>query len=119
MLDLFRDPVREAFTSYLFVFGAFTILGGIIGYVKAKSRASIIAGTVSGALLMIAGWLAAQSGNVARPGVFLALGVSAALVARFGKAFQTTKKVFPALVITLLGVIAIGLGVLVLVRWNG
>ena len=116
MLALFNDPVFEAFTSFLFAFGAFTIIGGIIGYVKAKSRASLIAGTVSGALLMLAGWLVGHSG--ARPGVFLALGVSAALVVRFGKAFKTTKKVFPALVITLLGLVAIVLGVVVLVRWR-
>ncbi len=118
MLDLFRDPVREAFTTYLYVFGCFTIIGGVIGYVKAKSLASLIAGSISGALLLVAGWLIAQSGNASRPGVFLALGVSAALALRFGKAYRTTKKVFPALVITLLSVGAIALGVLVLSRWR-
>jgi uncharacterized membrane protein (UPF0136 family) len=119
MLDLFRDPFRDAMTSYLFFFGAFSFVGGVIGYLKAKSRASLIAGTISGALLALAGWLAGHyGGGAGRAGVFLGLFVSAALAVRFGKAFRSTKKVFPAGIMTLLGVAGVVLTVMGLARWQ-
>jgi uncharacterized membrane protein (UPF0136 family) len=39
---------------YFFAFEALTIAGGVIGYVKARSSASIVAGTVFGAILVVA-----------------------------------------------------------------
>ena len=42
---------------YLFIFGALTIAGGVMGYVKAGSPASIIAGGISGILLLVSGYL--------------------------------------------------------------
>ena len=42
---------------YFFVFGILTIAGGIVGYVKAGSTPSIIAGSIAGILLLIGGWL--------------------------------------------------------------
>jgi uncharacterized membrane protein (UPF0136 family) len=119
MLELFRDPFREAVTTYLFCFSAFSFLGGMIGYVKAKSRASLIAGTISGALLSLAGWLATRySGGLGRAGMFLGFFVSAALAVRFGNAFRTTKKPFPAGIMTLLGIAGVVLTVMGLLRWQ-
>jgi uncharacterized membrane protein (UPF0136 family) len=63
-------------------YGVLALGGGVMGYVKAKSRASLIAGGVSG-LLLIAGALLARSQPVA--GLVLVSIVSAALVARFGR----------------------------------
>ncbi|MDB6147845.1 MAG: hypothetical protein JWO45_1509 [Spartobacteria bacterium] len=40
---------------YFLVFGLLTIAGGIMGYVKAGSTASIIAGSLTGILLIVAG----------------------------------------------------------------
>lgn len=37
---------------YFLVFGALTIFGGVMGYVKAGSMASLVAGGVSGLLLL-------------------------------------------------------------------
>ena len=37
---------------YYFVFGALTIVGGVMGYVKAKSAASLIAGGLCGVYLL-------------------------------------------------------------------
>ena len=37
----------DAIRFYLFLFGVLTIAGGIMGFVKAKSRASLIAGTIA------------------------------------------------------------------------
>ena len=42
---------------YFIIFGILTIAGGIAGYVKAGSMASIIAGSISGILLLVAAWL--------------------------------------------------------------
>ncbi|MEO8179455.1 MAG: TMEM14 family protein [Deltaproteobacteria bacterium] len=63
-------------------YGVLALGGGVMGYVKAKSRASLIAGSVSG-LLLLAGALLARSQPVA--GLMLVSIVSAALVARFAR----------------------------------
>jgi uncharacterized membrane protein (UPF0136 family) len=42
---------------YFIVFGLLTIAGGIMGYVKAGSNASLIAGSLSGLLLLLAAFL--------------------------------------------------------------
>jgi uncharacterized membrane protein (UPF0136 family) len=91
---------------YLFVFGLVTIAGGVLGFVKAKSRASLIAGSISGALLLLSGWLV-SSGS--RSGIVLGLVVSAALLGRFGMAFRKTKKLMPAGLISLLSIVGIAL----------
>ena len=69
MLDLTR--------VYLFVFGLLAIGGGILGFVKAKSRASLIAGGLSGLCLLVAGYLMGSSSLQA--GLGLGLVVSVAL----------------------------------------
>lgn len=97
---------------YFYVFGALTIAGGVLGFVKAKSKASLIAGGVSGALLLIAGWLMQTQG---RPGVLLGLVVSLLLALRFGRAFAATKKIMPAGLMAVLGTVGVVLTVLVLV----
>ena len=42
---------------YFIIFGVLTIAGGVIGYVKAGSVPSIIAGAISGILLLVAAFL--------------------------------------------------------------
>src|SRR4029077_7592867 len=42
---------------YFIVFGILTIAGGVVGYVKAGSVASIVAGGITGVLLLVAGLL--------------------------------------------------------------
>lgn len=91
---------------YLLFFGVVTIAGGIMGFVKAKSKASIIAGTIAGALLIGAGILARQ-GN--RAGIYLGLVVAVALLGRFGAVFAKTRAMAPAGVMTLLSVMGIAI----------
>lgn len=98
---------------YLFGFGALTIAGGVMGFVKAKSRASLIAGSISGALLILAGYLVGTNGRL---GLFLGLGVSAALAARFVSSYRKSKKVMPAGLMAVLGVVGVVLTGLVLAR---
>src|SRR5215468_3738152 len=47
----------EAAKIYFIIFGLLTIAGGIVGYVKAGSAASIIAGAITGILLLVAAFL--------------------------------------------------------------
>lgn len=97
---------------YYFIFGALTLLGGVIGYLKAKSKASLIAGVISGALLNLAGVLLLIS--PARPQMGLAVGIAITLLllGRFAPAFFKTRKWMPAGMIFLLGLISLGLSIL-------
>jgi uncharacterized membrane protein (UPF0136 family) len=98
---------------YLFLFGVLTIAGGVMGFVKAGSRASLIAGGVSGALLLVAGYLVGASNGLA--GLILGLVLSLALAGQFGPKFVRTRKVMPAGLMAVLGVIGLivtGMGLL-------
>lgn len=99
---------------YLFIFGVFTIVGGIMGYVKAASRASLIAGSVSGVLLLVAGWLLAT--RPGQGGLILGLVVSIALAGRFVPGFIKTHAIMPAGVMSALSIIGIVLTILCLVK---
>jgi uncharacterized membrane protein (UPF0136 family) len=94
------EPTR----IYYFIFGALTIVGGVMGFVKAKSKASLIAGGVSGVLLLLAGWLIATKLYV---GLGLGMVVSLALAGRFVPGFLESKKMMPAGMMAILSVIAI------------
>jgi uncharacterized membrane protein (UPF0136 family) len=96
---------------YFIIFGALTIIGGVIGYVKASSTASIIAGSIAGILLLIAAWLI--PGNLV-PGLVLALVISIALAGRFVPAFIRTGHLMPAGLMSILSVIGI---IVALVTW--
>jgi len=93
--------------SYLWLFGLLTVAFGIIGFVKAKSVPSLIAGSVAGALLVAAGFLAVRVGTSPRVGLLVGLGVSAALASRFVMAYRKSKKVMPAGMMAVLSVVGI------------
>jgi uncharacterized membrane protein (UPF0136 family) len=81
-------------TSYaVIIYGIFVILGGLIGYMQAKSKASLIAGGISGAILLIAGVMMLQRVTEA---AYLALLIAFALTVLFGKRFAGKKKFMPA-----------------------
>jgi uncharacterized membrane protein (UPF0136 family) len=81
------------FTS-LAGYGVLVLVGGAIGYVKAKSRASLIAGIALGTLLGAAAGLLVTGSPVAA--ATLGLVSALALIGRFLPAFLRTKKVMPA-----------------------
>ena len=89
---------------YFIVFGLLTIVGGIIGFVRAGSTASIIAGSISGILLLVAAFL--LPGNVAA-GLALAAVVSLLLAGRFLPAFFKTGAVMPAGMMSVLSMIGL------------
>jgi len=96
---------------YFIIFGLLTIVGGVIGYVKAGSTASIIAGAISGIALIAAAFL--MPGN-AMLGLIIAGLVSIALAGRFIPAFVKTGKVMPAGLMAVLSAIGI---VMAIVAW--
>jgi uncharacterized membrane protein (UPF0136 family) len=95
---------------YYFVFGLVAIVGGALGYARAKSKASLIAGTVSGLLLIVAGLLAPNTS-----GFVLALLVSILLLAHFGRSYATRKKAMPAIPMIVLSGLCI---VLTAIAWH-
>lgn len=116
-VDLFEVPPHvRALGIYLLVFGMIMIAGGVVGFVQAKSRASLIAGAISGLLLLVAGWLVGREDH---GGMVLGLLVLAALAGRFGIAFKKTPKVMPTGLILLLSIVGIALSAVALARWRG
>ncbi|HYJ05707.1 MAG TPA: TMEM14 family protein [Chthoniobacterales bacterium] len=96
---------------YFIIFGLLTIVGGVIGYVKAGSTVSIIAGAISGIALIVAAFL--LPGNVVL-GLALAGLVSILLAGRFIPAFMKTGAVMPAGLMSVLSVIGI---IMAIVAW--
>jgi uncharacterized membrane protein (UPF0136 family) len=96
---------------YFIIFGILTIVGGIVGYVKAGSMASIIAGSISGVLLLLAAFLLPEHQAA---GLILALAVSLLLAAQFIPKFFRTFKVMPAGLMSVLSVVGV---VVALAAW--
>ena len=96
---------------YFLIFGALTILGGVIGYVKAASVPSIIAGAITGVLLLVAGTLLPEHRAAGLAAAFI---VSLLLAAQFVPKFIRTGKVMPAGLMSILSVIGI---VVAVVAW--
>jgi len=101
----------EAARIYFIVFGALTIVGGIVGYLKAGSVASIIAGSITGVLLLVAAFLLPEHRTI---GLATALIVSILLAAQFVPKFLRTGKVMPAGMMSILSAIGI---IAVIVAW--
>ena len=96
---------------YFIVFGALTIAGGIVGYVKAGSLPSIIAGSITGVLLLIAATLLPEHRAI---GLATAFVISLLLAAQFIPKFIRTGKAMPAGMMSILSAIGI---VMALVAW--
>ena len=96
---------------YFIIFGLLTIVGGVIGFMKAGSTASIIAGSISGIALIVAAYL--LPGNVVL-GLAIAGLVSLLLAGRFIPVFLKTGQVMPAGLMSLLSVIGL---ILAIVAW--
>lgn len=98
---------------YFIIFGLITIAGGVMGYVKVGSTASLIAGSISGILLLVAAFL--LPGNVVAG---LALGgiVSLALAAQFLPKFFASGKMMPAGMMSILSIIGIVFAILAWMR---
>jgi uncharacterized membrane protein (UPF0136 family) len=103
----------EATKIYFVVFGLLTIAGGIVGYAKAGSVASIIAGAITGVLLLVAAFLLPEHRLAGLATAFI---VSLLLAAQFVPKFLRTGRVMPAGIMSLLSVIGIIAAIVVWVR---
>ncbi|PYK69235.1 MAG: hypothetical protein DME45_03275 [Verrucomicrobia bacterium] len=89
---------------YFIIYGLLTITGGIVGYVKAGSVISIIAGSISGLILLAAAFLLPDHKTA---GLIVALVVSVLLAGQFVPKFFSTHKVMPAGLMSVLSVLGI------------
>ncbi|MDZ8187153.1 MAG: TMEM14 family protein [Nostoc sp. ChiSLP02] len=87
-----------------FAYGILAIAGGIIGYIQARSQISLLSGTISGLLLIIAAYLQLQG---QAQGLILAVLVTAVLVVFFAFRLAKTRKFMPAGLMTVLGMLAL------------
>jgi uncharacterized membrane protein (UPF0136 family) len=101
----------EATKIYFIVFGVLTIAGGIVGYVKAGSVASIIAGVITGVLLLVAAFLLPEHRAVGLATAFI---ISFLLAAQFIPKFLRTGKVMPAGMMSILSALGI---IAALIAW--
>ncbi|MBV6627129.1 MAG: hypothetical protein KI793_30030 [Rivularia sp. (in: Bacteria)] len=86
------------------LYGILSIIGGIIGYKTAGSKVSLISGTSSGLLLLIAAYLQLQGQAW---GSTLAVIVTGVLVIVFAVRLAKTRKFMPAGLMVILGVVAL------------
>jgi uncharacterized membrane protein (UPF0136 family) len=96
---------------YFIVFGLLTIAGGVMGYVKAGSSISLIAGSISGVLLLVAAFLLPSH---VVPGLVIGGLVSFLLGAQFLPKFFASGKMMPAGLMSLLSVLGV---VFTIVAW--
>jgi uncharacterized membrane protein (UPF0136 family) len=90
--------------AYFIIFGVLTIFGGIMGYAKAGSKPSIIAGSIAGIVLLVAAFLPPEH-RVA--GLAIALIVSVVLALQFVPKLIRTRRAMPAGMMSILSVIGI------------
>jgi uncharacterized membrane protein (UPF0136 family) len=103
----------EVAKIYFIVFGLLTIAGGVVGYVKAGSVASIIAGAITGLLLLVAAFLLPEHQAW---GLATALIVSLLLAGYFIRKYLHTGTVMPAGLMSVLSIIGIVAAILAWVR---
>ena len=101
----------EAAKIYIIVFGVLTVAGGVVGYVKAGSVASIIAGSITGVLLLVAAFLLPEHRAIGLATAFI---ISLLLAAQFAPKFIRTGRVMPAGMMSILSVIGI---IVAIVAW--
>lgn len=94
-----------AAASFFVIFGLLSIAGGAIGWKKAGSRASLVAGGISGVLLLIAA--ACLFAGQLSLGLIMGGGTSLLLAGRFVPGYLKTRKWMPQGMMALCAVIGI------------
>ena len=85
-------------------YGILAVIGGIIGYIQARSKVSLISGCLSGLLLLIAAGLQLQGYTWGLP---LAAIVTTLLVIVFAGRLAKTRKFMPAGLMIILGLVTL------------
>ncbi|KAH8922734.1 TMEM14-domain-containing protein [Atractiella rhizophila] len=94
--ELSQDPFGLTYASLVAV-------GGLIGFLKASSLPSLVAGLASGAIISY-GTVRAVRNNKQ---VDVILGISVFLLVFFGRRFLNSKKIMPAGLVTALSAISV------------
>lgn len=84
----------------LYIYGILLIVGGAMGYIKAKSVPSLVAGLVCGFIALLLGYRYAW--HFAPYAAFL---LAIVLIFLMGRRYLNTRKAMPALLIVVLSVI--------------
>src|SRR5262245_36697123 len=82
-----------AIAIVLFIYGAITAAGGVMGYVEAKNAASLAAGLVCGSTLIASGILLLSGFTWAS---YLAFAVNVLLIVILWQRYSKTKSMMPA-----------------------
>ena len=84
----------------LYIYGVLLIVGGVMGYVKAKSVPSVVAGVVCGLIAIFLG-----ANYTWHDAPYAALALSLFLIILMGRRYLRTRKTMPAVPIVVLSVI--------------
>jgi uncharacterized membrane protein (UPF0136 family) len=96
----------EDMTSWIvLIYAILVAVGGIMGYVKAQSGKSLIAGVVAG--LLLAGSAIAMMKDAYQAGWWIALIVTIALLVRFGLGAMNEFKMMPGGMVIILSLIVL------------
>ncbi|MBD2296603.1 hypothetical protein H6G06_24755 [Anabaena sphaerica FACHB-251] len=87
-----------------FGYGILALVGGIIGYIQAKSKVSLMSGSISGLLLLFAGYCQLQGQTW---GLTLAAFVTAILVVFFAFRLAKIRKFMPAGLMIIFGMLTL------------
>jgi len=98
---------------FFFVYAAFTALGGLMGFIKANSKPSLIAGLISGLLLALSGWLIPTKTTA---GCVMGVVVSLLLLGKFLPAYLKKGQAMPAIPMIILSAAGIAFAIAGLVR---
>ncbi|MBX2859692.1 MAG: TMEM14 family protein [Vampirovibrio sp.] len=89
---------------FALIFGLLTIAGGVMGYMEAGSMMSLIAGSISGILLIVFGNAYRKGEAIGKSGILI---VSAVLLVFFGIRYSNGGVFMPAGLMTALSAIQI------------
>ena len=101
-----------AYTIVL-IYGIFTLVGGVIGFLKAKSKASLIAGGIFGILLLICA-NGIKNGNL--DSYIVAGLISLVLGIRFFKTWLAKRKLMPDLLMVVFSVLSLIIIIVEIIR---
>lgn len=85
-------------------YGILSLVGGVIGYLQAKSTTSLISGGISGVLLIVMGILQSQGVGWAAGA---AIAITVLLIIVFIVRLAKTRKLMPAALMIVAGIIAL------------